>query len=85
MSNLTIIKNDEYDRSFESQDRIVKLELFKLLHQVVTNNDPRKLDFVHVLNEGEESYFFTTPDNHAYITFELVFFGKIRFIACYSE
>ena len=80
---LSIDSNDEYERNFNNKPKPIRLELFNLLHQVVTSNDPRNLGFVHRLNENEESYFFATDDNKNFITFELQFFGKLQFIACY--
>ena len=85
MSALSIDSNEEYERSFGSKSRTTKLELFNLLHRVITSNDPRQLEFVHKLNENEESYFFSTTDGRSFITFELQFFGKLQFVACYCE
>jgi len=81
----SIDSNDEYDTAFANKDRNIKLELFNLLHQIVTSENPSSLSFVHKLNENDESYFFSTQDGKSFITFELQFFAKIQFVACYCE
>jgi len=85
VSALSIDSNEEYERNFGLKPKPTKLELFNLLHQVITSNDPRQLNFVNRLNEDEESYFFSTEDGNSFITFELQFFGKIQFVACYCR
>lgn len=85
MASLSVDSNDDYEENFRLKPREVKLELFNLLHRVVTSDDPTSLEFVNRLNENEESYFFSTADGRSFITFELQFFGKLQFIACHCE
>jgi len=85
---LSIDSNDDYEVNFQNKDRQTKLELFPLLHQVVTSNEPHRLPFVHKLfpeDDHDQSYFFGTEDGKSFITFELQFFGKLQFIACHCE
>ena len=82
---LSINSNEEYETGFANKERSIRLELFNLLHQVVTSENPANLPFVHKLNDGDESYFFSTQDGKNFITFELQFFAKLQFVACYCE
>ncbi|MEX0656467.1 MAG: hypothetical protein WD154_02840 [Nitrosopumilaceae archaeon] len=85
MAGLSIDSNEEFERNFLRKPKPIRLELFNLLHRVVTSDTPNHLEFVHRLNENEESYFFSTADGQSFITFELQFFGKLLFVACHCK
>jgi len=64
---LFIDTNDEYEKSFNLQSSEIKLELFHLLHRVVSSSDPTKLEFVHELTGIDEAYLFSTRDGNTFV------------------
>lgn len=80
MSSFIVEGNSEFDDEFANKDKPIKLELFPMLHTVITSRDPANLPFVNKL--GENTYYFTTRDQKTAVTFELKFFAIIRFLTC---
>lgn len=70
MSSFIVEGNSEFDDEFANKDKPIKLELFPMLHTVITSRDPANLPFVNKL--GENTYYFTTRSkDNRYIRIEI--------------